>query len=518
MHPPAGNRVSRVVFLCCLATLARAQEDDRSVINGALGERLDRIVQRTTGGGFWGVALVATKGEVILAKGYGFADYGSRPNTPRTLFEIASTSKPVTAVGILRLRMRGKLRLEDSVARFFKGVPKDKKGITIHHLLTHTSGISPRVGIPYASRLPREQAVKHFLKEPLITEPGEKFAYCNCAYAILAAIIEKASGRSFEAYMKEEVFGPAKMVDTGFVQDDTLDSGRMSTRLSERMPGATAGDWHWSWGYRGMGGVVTTVYDLLRFDRALRGDKLLDAQARRDLYTSALDGYACGWRVATTSRGTTKVQHSGGVEGYAANYVRYLEDDAVVVLLSNGKSNIHALTEAIEDQLFPPARIRLTIDVGPYELSESRAAEFSGTAAWSVKKQGGEILVILEDSKKKRAVATIHLPEGAASKLRSDLATQLAGRRGREQKTVMDAGAYLRPYSIEGGEVELSDGLELRVMPRYTGRGRDGERIVDERITLIVQDKKRGQWPIMAKMDRRSARALVEDLKKALGR
>jgi hypothetical protein len=82
----------------------------------------------------------------------------------------------------------------------------------------------------------------------------------------------------------------------------------------------------------------------------------------------------------------------------------------------------------------------------------------------------------------------------------------------------MDAGAYLRPYSIEGGEVELSDGLELRVMPRYTGRGRDGERIVDERITLIVQDKKRGQWPIMAKMDRRSARALVEDLKKALGR
>ncbi|MHC4340524.1 MAG: serine hydrolase domain-containing protein [Planctomycetota bacterium] len=513
-----GRFTGIVAFLLLAGAAALARSEDETVVRGAAGEKLDRIVQRTTGGGFWGVVLVASKGEVILAKGYGFADYFSRPNTPRTLFEIASTSKPVTAVGILKLRMEGKLRLEDSLAKFFKGVPDDKQGITIRQLLTHTSGISPRVGIPYASRLTREQAVKHFLKAPLVTEPGEKFAYCNCAYAILAAIIEKASGRSFESYMKKEVFGPAGLVDTGFVQDRSLDSERMTTRLSERMPGATAGDWHWSWGYRGMGGVVTTAYDLLRLDRALRGDKLLDEQAKRDLYTPALDGYACGWRVGTTARGTKKFQHSGGVEGYAANYVRYLEEDAVVVLLSNGKSDIHSVTKAIEEQLFPPPRIRLTIDVGPYELSEYKAAEFSGTAAWNVKKWGGEILVVLEDSKKKRAVATIHLPEGAASKLHSDLAAQLAGRRGREKKTVMDAGAYLRPYNLEEGKVEISDGLELQVMPRYTGRGRKGERIVDERITFIVLDKKRGQWPIMAKMDRRTAKALLKDLQETLGR
>ncbi|MHC4932954.1 MAG: serine hydrolase domain-containing protein [Planctomycetota bacterium] len=513
-----GRFTGRLALFLLVCAIAHARGEDETVVRGAAGEHLDRIVQRTAGGGFWGVVLVATKGEVILAKGYGFADYGSRPNTPRTLFEIASTSKPVTAVGILRLRMAGKLRLEDSIARFFKGVPEDKRRITIHHLLTHTSGLSPRVGIPYASRLPREQAVAHFLKAPLDSEPGEKFAYCNCAYAILAAIIEKASGRSFEIYMKKEVFGPAKLVDTGFIQDRSLDAERMSTRLSERMPGATAGDWHWSWGYRGMGGVVTTAYDLLRLDRALRGGELLDEQATNDLYTPALDGYACGWRVGTTARGTRKVQHSGGVEGYAANYLRYLEDDAVVVLLSNGKSNVHALTNAIEEHLFPPPHIRLTIDVAPYELSDYKAAEFSGTAAWKVRRAGGEILVVLQDSRKKRAVATIHLPEGAAGKLRSDLAAQLAGRRGREKKKLMDAGAYLRPYNLEEGKVEVSDGLELRVMPRYTGRGRKGEPIVDERITFIVLDKKRGQWPIMAKMDRRSAQSLAKDLEKALGR
>ncbi|MFQ5843745.1 MAG: serine hydrolase domain-containing protein [Planctomycetota bacterium] len=493
-----------------------AAAEEATVVRAGLGSKLDRAVQRSTGGGFWGAVLVGRGGEVLLAKGYGFADYARRPNTARSLFEIASTSKPFTAAAVLKLQMQGKLRLDDPIAKHFEEVPPAKAKITIHHLLTHTSGISPQVGVPYASTIERGDYIRYVLGQRLETEPGETFAYSNAGYALLAALVEVVSGRPFEEYVRNNLFEPAGLQDTGFIGGGAFDADRMTTRLSERTPDATAADWFWGWGYRGMGGVVTTVWDLWRWDRALRGDDVLDRKTRARSYEPFHESYACGWRVDTTSRGTRKVSHAGGVEGYGVNYVRYLEDDAVVVVLSNGKSDVHAVTKTIEDLLFPPPRITAAFDVAGYELNRYGAVEFAGTAAWRVRKDGQQIVLVLEDPRRRHAVATIRLPQGPAKKLQMDLGRHVAGRRAGGGEAPMDAGAYLHRYSLRAGKLEISQGLELRVMPRYTGMDENRRRITDERVTLVLVDTRHRQWPVMAKMDTRSAGALLEDLHRAL--
>ncbi|MDP6408272.1 MAG: serine hydrolase domain-containing protein [Planctomycetota bacterium] len=316
------------------------------------GEALDQAVQRV-GDDFWGAVLVARKDEILLAKGYGFADYEDTPNTPRTLFELASASKQVAAAAILHLEQKKKLSVSHTLECFFEDVPEDKQEIQLHHLLTHTSGISGKIGVPYASPLVRKAYVKQMLAEPLSSAPGERFEYCNVGYALLAAVVEVASKKSFEEYVEANLFKPAKMKDSGFIGDrDLVKSKRVSTRKTEEPGKWTASKWHWGWGYRGMGGVVTTVYDLWAWDRALRAKKILKKRALKALYEPALEGYAYGWRISPSPRGTRKAQHSGSVAGYGTNVVRYLEDDACVFVLSNDPKGAHEVSAELERVLF----------------------------------------------------------------------------------------------------------------------------------------------------------------------
>jgi CubicO group peptidase (beta-lactamase class C family) len=117
-------------------------------------------------------------------------------------------------------------------------------------------------------------------------------------------------------------------------------------------PDWTAANWFWGWGYRGMGGVVTTALDVMKWDRALRGDKILGAAAKEKLYTPALEKYACGWLVDRGERGGTKVHHSGSVRGYGCQIARWLEDDIIVVVLSNGAVSPHAVEQAVAQVVF----------------------------------------------------------------------------------------------------------------------------------------------------------------------
>jgi CubicO group peptidase (beta-lactamase class C family) len=321
-----------------------------------LGQKIDEAVQAKGGAGLWGSLLVAVKGEVVIAKGYGFADYAKRPNAPDTIHELASASKQVTATAILRLEQQKKLKTSDDLTKFFKGAPKDKKKVTVQHLLNHTSGLSPELGVPYASTIGREAYGKQMLEPPLVAEPGTKWAYSNVGYALLAAIVEEVTGRTFEEYVHKELFGPAGLSDTGFIQEPALvKSDRVSSRVNDDgHPEWTAANWWYGWGYRGMGGVVTTVLDVLKWDRALRGDKVLGAAAKAKLYTPALENYACGWEVRKgAEHGNTKVSHSGGVRGYGCLITRWLEDDVIVVWLSNGKGSPYDVVNAIVPLLFP---------------------------------------------------------------------------------------------------------------------------------------------------------------------
>lgn len=499
-------------LLVAAATPVAAQ--DGAVVKGELGKKLDRVVQTTTQGGYWGAVLVARKGEVLLSKGYGFADYGTRPNTPRSLFEIASASKQFTAAGILRLVQQKKLKLKDTLGKLFKRIPPDKRRITVHQLLTHTSGISPRTGIPYGSPLKRDAAVRRFLQAPLASRPGRTFAYSNAGYSILAAIIEVVSKTSFEAFMKQEVFKPAGLSDTGFVRDETLDAKRVTERLSERMPG-TATQWFWSWGYRGMGGVVTTVQDLLKWHQALRGTTVFDARTKKVMFTPQRANYACGWLVETTARGTTKHHHSGRVAGYGANVVRYPQEDALIVLLSNGATNVMTITNKLEALLFRAPTVTLEVDARPYTLGKYQVVELKQRASWAVRRKGTRTTLVLQDRTKKHAAATIELPAGVVKKLRLDLARMVRAKGGVRpgQRAAMDSGLYLGPYLLRDRRLTVRDGLKMHLMPRYVGVGEGGRRIVDERITFIVMDSRRGQWPVMSKLNLAAAQALHDALK-----
>lgn len=523
--PPMHARIRGTTALSLLAlavTLAppllppaRAAEDE--VVAGEVGRTLDEAVQRSGSHAFWGAVLVAKDGKVLLAKGYGSADYGERPNTANTLFEIASTSKPFTAAAILKLEMEGKLKTSDKLSRFFRKVPPDKRDITIHHLLTHTSGIPGDAGVPYASPITRKAYAAHVLSRDLVSTPGEVFAYNNAAYALLAAIVEEASRTTFEKYSKKKLFRPAGLEDTGFIQDKSLDKERVSTRRGDRMPEATATDWHWGWGYRGMGGVVSTVHDLYRWDRALQGEDVLDDDAKAKYYDPSLEGYACGWRVDRTDRGTRKIHHSGGVHGYACQYARFPEDDAVVVILSNGKSNIFEIEREILQVLFPPPVIRAELNVGHFKPNEDQIVSLPDTMRLTAARNETLVILRLEDGASGTTAASIHLPVGPAKKLEHDLTAALEGREARpDASTTIEAGMYLQPYRLSGPKLMIDDGLSLMLRSQYVGKERDGTSVVDDRITLSVVDSLRRQWPVMVKMGDASAKQLLEQLREAL--
>jgi CubicO group peptidase (beta-lactamase class C family) len=312
---------------------------------------VDGAVGRAGGDDFWGTVLVASGGKVVYAKAFGFADYEKKPMAVDSLFEIASASKQFTATAILKLEQQKKLKTSDTIDRFFPKVGKDKKKVTVDHLIHHTSGMSNQIGMAYGWPGSRDEYVDVMLSHALLSEPGEKFLYCNAAYAILAAIVEVASKQTFEEYCRKELFAPAGMKDTGFINDrELVKTGRATTRrMKDGQPNWTAANWMYGWGYRGMGGVVSTAHDLLAWDRALRGTKVLGDAAKKKLYAPELERYACGWTVEPGDRGGTKVSHGGSVGGYHTMIARWLDDDLVVVVLTNDAENERAIEKAVAD-------------------------------------------------------------------------------------------------------------------------------------------------------------------------
>jgi CubicO group peptidase (beta-lactamase class C family) len=497
---------------------APAKDSDAPILAGDLGRRLDEAVQRTTGGGFWGTVLVARGGETLLAKGYGFADYGATPNTPRTLFEIASASKQFTAAAVLRLEQAGKLALTDPLSKIVPDVPEDKAAITLKMLLTHTSGFSPEAGVPYASPLSRADYLRTILAVPLASAPGEKFAYANAAYAVLAAVVEIVSGKGFEEFSRKELFEPAGLADTGFVSDPKLiRSGRAAARLGDGVLSGTAADWNWGWGYRGMGGVVTSALDLARWDRALRGEKVLSRVSLAKLHAPEQAGYALGWLIGPTSRGTTQAQHGGGVLGFGCLLVRYLEEDAFVAVLSNGRSDPGKVVAALDRLLFPSARLEAVVDIGDRAQSEYLATTLSADVRFEAKREGD--VVVLRCLEGRDAPVTVRLPVGATRILIPSLSAAIEARRRDDPggAAAVEAGIYFSVYGPGTKRVELSDGLEVRVLPMYRGQDRDGRPVEDRRVVLLLDDTKHGQWPFMAKLNVAAAADLLAKLTSAAG-
>jgi len=338
---------------------SKPKREEGTVIIGDTGRRIAELAQNAAADGFSGAVLAAVKGRVVAAIGVGHADLEEKQqNSPDTLFEIASASKQFTAAAVMRLVQEDKLKLEDSIARHLPPVPEDCKEITIEHLLRHTSGIPGANSQGAGDDI--EKVLPAFLHGGPTHPPGTHWEYWNQGYAIISEIIRRASGKKYTVYCKKALFEPAGLNVTCFTGDKPPKGMVVAVgRSSSGSPRSALEHPYGSYGfqYRGMGGIVTTVWDLWRWDRALRDKTILDADAKRELFRPGLNNYALGWFVAKNAHGQLVQSHGGGVRGFTCDMRRYPEQNAFLVILCNRDDfRLHALTEAIEAAMFRDVR------------------------------------------------------------------------------------------------------------------------------------------------------------------
>jgi CubicO group peptidase (beta-lactamase class C family) len=293
---------------------------------------------------FTGTVLIAQKGQVLLQKGYGRANYELNiSNTPETRFHIASVSKPFTSAAILLLQEKGLLKTSDTLAKFVPDYPNGDK-ITLRNLLTHTSGIPNVNDFPdydefAKSRHTVAELVAKFKDKPLEFQPGQKYRYSNSNYNLLAYIIEKVSGQSYGDFLKHNIFDPLAMSATGHDGDAAV---LIPNRASGYNPtGATdlenAPFLDWS-NKTGNGSLYSTAADLYKFDRALYSEQLLKKPSRDEMFEEA-KGIHYGWSIGEQD-GHKLTSINGRSPGFNATLLRFVDDDSTVIVLSNSYSSV----------------------------------------------------------------------------------------------------------------------------------------------------------------------------------
>jgi CubicO group peptidase (beta-lactamase class C family) len=340
--------MSKRIFFVCLLAVALASSPARAqTVKGELAARVDEYASRLVPFGFSGAVLVAKDGEAVLEKGYGWANREKKiPFTADTVSSIGSITKQFTGAAILKLEMMGKLKTDDPISKHLPGVPADKAGITIHHLLTHTSGLA---NVPGGDDDPitRDEIVQQALALPLVSQPGAQFRYLNEGFSLAAAIVELVSGKSYEEFLREHCFKPAGMHSTGYVLPKWAperlahgynEQGRDLGTFESRNWGPNGPGWH----LVGNGGILSTPGDMYRWHVALKGDKILSKEAKEKYYkpyvpTDAGDFYGYGWAVLTTSRNTKLITHNGGNGIFFADFRRYVDEGIVIFAFSNGE-------------------------------------------------------------------------------------------------------------------------------------------------------------------------------------
>lgn len=330
--------------LCAAVVLQQAQARpvvDESLERRALAALVEHEVEPDPTQPFWGAVLVVWRGATVLSRGYGYANLAGLPVDDRTLFDVGSVSKQFTAAAVLRLERDGKLRLSDTLAAHFEDVPSPQRTITLDQLLHHRSGFRQTAATDVKSGAFDESTAaweRHLLSRPLEAAPGTAFVYCNYNYLLLARVVERASGKAFEDYVRANVLAPARMASARFVGDCSGDTSHLAVRRHRyRRPGPPppACDWAWGNGYRGATGVLCSLADLEAWHAALSTDAVLDATERAAFFTASDERYACGWYLATEANGRRWYTHDGRTDGFRASVSRCAEEGALVAVLTN---------------------------------------------------------------------------------------------------------------------------------------------------------------------------------------
>ena len=287
-----------------------------------------------------GVALAVLRGgRPVKIATYGFADLEHRvPVTPSTVFKIGSVSKQFIATGIVLLQQDGRLGFDDPIAKHFAGTPETWRGVTLRHLLTHTSGILREGPAFDPLRVqPDSVVIRSAFAAPLEFPTGSKYQYCNVCYFTLADVVARVSGKPWDEYLAERVFRPLGMTST------------RATTTSVLVPHRARGYTWRDGGYvnapevlalRPSGAFLSTIEDLARWDAALYGDRVLTRASREAMVQptrlegGGSSGYGFGWMLDSVD-GRWRVRHGGTLPGFRAQMTRFPNDSLTVIVLTN---------------------------------------------------------------------------------------------------------------------------------------------------------------------------------------
>lgn len=320
--------------------------------NKELFNRINTYLESSVKNGFSGAVLVSKKEEIILSKGYGWADRKNKiPNSPSTVFNIGSVTKQFTASAILKLADQGKIKTSDKISSYFNQAPIDKRDITIHQLLTHTSGISNRTGGFRYDEASKEQFLRDFFESKLQSEPGTKYQYANANYIMLTVILESISGQTYNSFLNEYLFEPAQMKNTGYksinFSTELLAHGYYYNRNDEQWAdwGTTQQHLPYNnkhWYSIGKGDIHSTIEDLYKWHIALKKNIVLASKTRLIQETphvaendSKTSFYGYGWAISQSNRDTKTVAHNGSNGLFFADFVRFIDDEVVVIYITN---------------------------------------------------------------------------------------------------------------------------------------------------------------------------------------
>ena len=294
---------------------------------------------------FNGAILFADQGNVIIKEVYGYANRQREDTlTIDAAFQLASVSKPLTALAVLWLEERGHLSLEDSIQQYFPEFPYE--GINIRLLLSHRSGLpnymyfSEELWTDRSIPISNQDVVclMQTYRPNIYYIPDYRYNYCNTNYALLAAIVEQVSGMRFDDFMEQHIFRPIGMHDTFVYTKLETHARNLSTVGYHR--GRIAEDNYLN-GVTGDKGIYSTVEDLFKLDQALYRGKLISHESQQQAFTAVHpelydhDNYGLGWRINQQPDCSKIVFHSGWWKGYRTHFFRLLDKQQTIIVLSN---------------------------------------------------------------------------------------------------------------------------------------------------------------------------------------
>ena len=300
-----------------------------------------KLIQRD----FSGVILVTQNDSIIFNKAYGKKNSKENGlNDVNTVFDICSITKQFTGAGILKLSTLNKLSITDKLSKYFDAVPNDKKNITIHQLLTHSSGLTAGIGNDYDT-ITEQAFLNKVFSSKLISSVGKEFHYSNMGYSLLALIIEKASGMDYETFLNEAIFKPSKMNHTGYVIPDWKNN-EVANGFLDGTEAKKPNEENWNkqgpyLNLKGNGGILTTANDLLLWSQSIRDNKVLDeATTSKYLYphfeyNDGKSHYGYGWGIKNNNLEDKLVRHAGMSDLFTSDLWMYPKKEITIIVLSN---------------------------------------------------------------------------------------------------------------------------------------------------------------------------------------